>query len=67
MDFVCPEMSTDGESLQSSKGLMYTNVDENSSCLEHHQGIPGNLEPGNKVNDCLHEEGCSQIDGQPLW
>jgi hypothetical protein len=43
--------STDGESVQSSKGLLYVIVNENGGCGGRYQPTTGNLD----ATDCLHE------------
>jgi hypothetical protein len=48
---VCPETSTDGESLQSSKGLLHVIINKNGGCVGRYQAITGNLE----LTDRLHE------------
>jgi hypothetical protein len=48
---VCPIISADGESVQSSKGLLYVIVNENGGCVGRYQPTTGNLD----VTNCLHE------------
>jgi hypothetical protein len=48
---VCPAIKADGESMQSSKGLLYVVVNENSGCVRRYQPTTGNLEATN----CLYE------------
>ena len=48
---VCLAVSADGESMQSSKGLLYVVVNENGGCVGRYQPTTGNLEATN----CLHE------------
>jgi hypothetical protein len=43
--------STDGKSVQSSKGLLYVVVNENGGCVGRYQPTTGNLD----ATDCLHE------------
>jgi hypothetical protein len=48
---LCSISSTDGESVQSSKGLLYVVVNENGGCVGPYQPTTGNLD----ATDCLHE------------
>jgi hypothetical protein len=48
---VCPKISADGESVQSSKGLLYVIVHDNGDCIGRYQPTTGNLD----VTDGLQE------------
>jgi hypothetical protein len=48
---VPPIISADGESMQSSKGLLYVLVNENGGCVGRYQPTTGNLD----VTNCIHE------------
>jgi hypothetical protein len=48
---VCSLSSTNGEPVQSSKGLLYVVVNENSGCVGRYQPTTGNLD----VTDCLQK------------
>jgi hypothetical protein len=48
---VRPNISAGGESLQSSKGLLYVTVNENGGCVGRYQPTTGNLDG----TGCLHE------------
>jgi hypothetical protein len=45
----------DEESLQSSKGFPYVEVDTDGSCCGRYQATTGYWEHGNRVNNRLHE------------
>ncbi len=47
---VCPETLPDGESLQSSKGLLYVTLDVDGVCAGRYEALTGNSE----VHDRLH-------------
>jgi hypothetical protein len=47
----CPAIIADGESMQSSKGLLYVVVNENGGCVGRYQPTTGNL----KANNCLYK------------
>jgi hypothetical protein len=48
---LCSLSSTDGESAQSSKDLLYVVVNENGGCVGSYQPTTGNLD----ATDCLHK------------
>jgi hypothetical protein len=57
---VCPLSSTDGELVQSSKGLLYVVVNENGGCVGLYQPTTGNLD----ATDCLYEGGLQFLANQ---
>jgi hypothetical protein len=63
--FVCLATSIDGESLQSSKGLLYVKVDKDASCCGYYQATTGNLEHGKHVKEAPLQFLANHVGTQP--
>jgi hypothetical protein len=50
-EFVCPQISADGESLQSSEGLLYVISQQSGGCVGRYESLTGTLDE----TDRLHE------------
>jgi hypothetical protein len=57
---VLPIISADGESMQSSKGLLYVLVNENGGCFGRYQPTTGNLD----VTSCIYESALQFLANQ---
>jgi hypothetical protein len=49
-EFVCPQISADGESLQSSKGLLYVISQQNGGCVGPYESLTGALNGTNRLH-----------------